>query len=205
MKNIFIILVTLLFFSCVKNSTLIPHYKMLNKDKEKYPSFLVDFFPDTLSKVYLTDNNMDTSSLCISFMTYDFNSEVYPENYLTKYNADDSLLITIKRETVIRWDQTKKVLYNDIFVNEKPYYPIPFFEEFDLSRLKVNNESVYSNETISGLSKDFCIYILDSKSGHYWDGLKPLYYMPEGWKNGYTKGLSINNKKKITIYWFILW
>lgn len=36
-------------------------------------------------------------------------------------------------------------------------------------------------------------------------GLEPLDYMPKGWKNGYSKGICVNKKERVVIYWLIIW
>jgi hypothetical protein len=177
-----------------------------------FPSFLVDFFPDTLSGKYSTIVNVDTTSQCIYFMNYDFESKDLTklQKYLAKkstqnYVPSDTSLVTIKTESVIYWDDSKKVFYKEIIKNNTYYYPIPFFEKEEFRGIGINSEKIYSNINTSGLSDDFVIYILDRKSGLYWKGLKPNKYMPIGWKNGYSKGICINKNQKIVIYWVIIW
>lgn len=171
------------------------------EDLRSFPSALVDIFPDTLGKFSLIVKGVDTTSQCIYFMSFDFDKKINLENYLMKYNAEDSNLITIKRESILWWDRSKKVYYDSLFIKNRLYYPIPFFEK--------NNDlpfdNIFSDATISGLSKNFDIYVIDSKSGNYWKGLKPLDYMPNGWKNGYSKGICVNKKERVVIYWLIIW
>jgi len=182
------------------------------KELKLFPSYMIDFFPDTLSDIYSTVENIDTTSQCIYYMNYNFKSKniVELQDYLAKksmqsYVSSDTSLVTIKTESVIYWDDSKKIYYKRIFKNNTNYYPIPFFEKEEFGGIGINNENIYSNVNTSGLSNDFVIYILDSKPGLYWKGLKSNKYMPNGWKNGYTKGVCINEREKIIIYWVIIW
>ncbi len=200
----------LCFFSCNKheNNATIKYQKQL----KQFPSNMVDFFPDTLSGKYSTIENIDTTSQCIYYMYYDFepkniiNLKKYlAQKSLQNYIASDTSLVTIKTESIIYWDNSKKVYYKKIFKNNTNYYPLPFFEKEEFESIGINSENIYSNVSISGLHNDFVLYILDSKPGLYWKGLKPNKYMPKGWKNGYSKGICVNEKKGIIIYWLIIW
>lgn len=198
-KIMILIFIVLYYSSCTgeQNNNSLDY----QNDLRHFPPSFVDFFPDTLGKNSLTIKGIDTTSQCIYFMSFDFNKKINIENYLMKYNAADSNLITIKRESILWWDRSKKVFYDSLFIKDRLYYPIPFFEK--------NNDipfnDIFSETTISGLSKNFDIYVIDSKSGNYWEGLKPLDYMPNGWKNGYSKGICINEKERTVIYWVITW
>lgn len=194
-----------IFYSCTVqgNDALTEKYHQKLKG---YPTFLIDFFPDTITNTYYLESDNDTTSLCISFKYFNYKSKIdKPSDFLAKYTASNSNLITIKREIVYYWDRSKKIIYKSINKDSIYYYPIPYFELNDMSMIGVKTEDVYSENTACGLSEDFEIYVLDSKPGNYWNGLKPLDYMPEGWKNGYSKGICINEKSNFAIYWFVVW
>lgn len=200
MKKFFLLFLILNYFTaCVDGQS--SRSLDYQEDLRSFPSALVDIFPDTLGKFSLIVKGVDTTSQCIYFMSFDFDKKINLENYLMKYNAEDSNLITIKRESILWWDRSKKVYYDSLFIKNRLYYPIPFFEK--------NNDlpfdNIFSDATISGLSKNFDIYVIDSKSGNYWKGLEPLDYMPKGWKNGYSKGICVNKKERVVIYWLIIW
>jgi len=209
-NNILYLYLCLCFTSCLKceNRATLEY----QSDLKQFPAYLVDFFPDTLSEKYSTIKNTDTTSYCISYMNYDFESkniaklsEYLATKSIKKYIASDVSLVTVKRESITYWDDSKRVYYTSLFKNHTFYYPVPFFEKEEFENIGVNNESIYSQTNVSGLSNDFEIYILESKSGLYWKGLKPNEYMPKGWKNGYSKGICINKKKSIIIYWLLVW
>jgi len=119
------------------------------------------------------------------------------EKYVQKYLSSDPDLIVIRRKT-LRTENYKKT---------KVTHPIPFFETYCFSNAKdvVTTGDVYDHTTKSGLSKEFKIYVLESKKGKYWKKLESKKYMPEEWENGYSKGVAINDKKYIIIYWVVIW
>jgi len=183
------------------------------KDLKQFPTFMVDFFPDTLAGIYSTSQTVDTTNKCIYYLYYDLEprntlnlEKSLEKKCLKNYIASDTGLVTIISESILEWDNSKEVYYKTLLKNKTLYYPVPFFESDDnLDRIGVKSEDIFSKKNISGLSSDFVIYVLDSKSGIYWKGLKPNKYMPVDWKNGYSKGICINHKKGLTIYWVIIW
>ncbi|RYY00808.1 MAG: hypothetical protein EOO53_21245 [Gammaproteobacteria bacterium] len=178
------------------------------------PQFLKDHFPDHLPKDGTSTliTNTDTTSHCIYYFLLqygnDFVSQLDTTNIgqlLAIYDAADSNIISIKRETVTYWNPEKKKSYTDKIRDNKYYYPVPYFETNDLPFYKGDVKNIYSDKTLSGLSEGFKIHVLDFKTGNYWQGLKPLDYLPEGWQNGYSKGVAINKDKNVLIHWFIVW
>jgi len=74
--------------------------------------------------------------------------------------------------------------------------PIPLFEIDD-----------HKCNTMSGLTKDFIIYVLEAKPGRYIDDsyLEECDCLPEKWKHGYSKGVSMSDEKQVVIYWISVW
>jgi len=200
-RYILFLLIILFCSESCSNNTL-PKEGMIRykADLELYPNFLVDHFPKEIKKKpIIVDINNDTTNMCISFSLtkyYDQENDLLSFPIKVSYHATDSNLVVIKRSLLLRKSR-KRYSKEDLNNN----YPIPYFEFKDYSDFR----NAFSQETKSGLSKDFKINIIDSNVGGYWDGLKPLSYMPEGWKNGYSKGISINEKANIIIYWVIIW
>lgn len=215
MKNIRIISLVLLigFISCRKPVSYDNHATLVyQKDLKQFPSYMVDFFPNTISGIHSTVQAVDTTNKCIYYLYYDLEprntlnlEKSLEKKSLKNYIASDTGLVTIIPESILEWDDSKEVYYNTLLKNNTQYYPVPFFEAENFEQIGVKSRDVFSNKTISGLSNDFVIYVLESKSGIYWKGLKPNKYMPEDWKNGYSKGVCINHKNGLTIYWLIIW
>ncbi len=124
---------------------------------------------------------------------------------ISKFKSSDTDIISVKRETVNYWNPEKSRPYKDVVFSDRFYYPIPYFEKHSSLEYRGDINDIYSDTTVSGLSNDFMVYVFDYKPGIYWKGLSPLNYMPTEFKNGYSKGIALNEKKKIVIYWFIIW
>lgn len=182
---------------------------------KQVPAFLSNHFPkeipNNLQASLIT--NTDTTSHCISYMLYQYGDEAIKmfnvsntgNRVIAKYNATDTSIISIKRETVTYWNPEKKKYYIDTLQYNRSYYPVPFFETENLLSYKGDVKDLYSSKTPSGLSGDFMLYVFDFKPGKYWKGLKPSDYMPRGWENGYSKGAAISKSKSVVIHWFVVW
>lgn len=182
---------------------------------DRIPQFLRNHFPpdiqDHVQASLIT--NTDTTSHCVYYLLMQFGDSPVNEfeainkanSVLAQYEATDTSIISVKRETVTYWKPEKKKYYTNKTQNEKYYYPVPYFETEDHLLYKGDAKDIYSEETQSGLAKDFVIYVYDFKTGKYWNGLNPLDYMPKGWENGYSKGVAVSKSKSVVIYWFLVW
>jgi hypothetical protein len=204
MKNICVFFTCIIFFYSCSQSKVNERYK---NDLRKFPSFLIDFFPSNLLDQYVSSMNVDTTSQCIFYQLYVFNPDKTVFNKfraIQEYNPNDSFLITIKRKTLFDWSYKEKNFYESINRNQRKYFPILFFEKIEMvNNLKKIN--IFSDVSESGLNKNFKIYVVESKTGNFWHGLKPLDYMPTGFKNGYSKGFCVNEVDNVLIYWFVVW
>lgn len=84
---------------------------------------------------------------------------------------------------------------------EDPYIPIPNFRNL------LRGTPMIEFHEHGRLSDNFSINVLDAKQGAFIDNdnLTEGIGLPEKWKNGYTKGIAINKKSNIVIYWFEVW
>ena len=74
--------------------------------------------------------------------------------------------------------------------------PVPLFEIDE-----------YKGSTMSGLTEDFILYVLDAEPGKYIDDkyLQECNCLPDNWKHGYSKGVAMSDKKHTIIYWLVVW
>lgn len=217
-SNIVIFLFVVLLFACgekkgsfekwrIEEATLSYKEQLRRID---FPKETIDDFPDSIKhlpvKMY-THLDPEFSSQSILFFEYFVSKHAQDvvQNSLAKYSASNDSLLVIENHRIGTFTKRYKS-YRDFDIS-LGYYPIPFFkkEEYNHTEDVVYTEDVYSDSTVSGLSEDFIIYILNSKPGIYLENLKPLVYMPNGWENGYSKGVCINIKKKVVIYWTLIW
>ena len=57
------------------------------------------------------------------------------------------------------------------------------------------------------LDENFVIYVLETRSGEYMnkDELTTDNKFPLNWKNGFSRGLAINEQEKHVLYWLTIW
>lgn len=207
LRLLILIFFNILFISCSSQQTkTIDSYESALK---KIPDSMVSYFPKHLSEIYYYRENFETANQCIYFANYVFDNKdsllINKIQYLVKYNAADTSLVTIKNINYTDRYKTKRVIHTTLKKQDQTYYPILYLEPFDAAEQKVIGYNICSNSTPSGLTNDFDIYIIDSKPGKFWDGLAGVNYLPNEWKNGYSKGISINKNKSVIIYWIVIW
>jgi hypothetical protein len=80
-------------------------------------------------------------------------------------------------------------------------YPVP-----DILNIILNDPYV-DNEIKNKLNNKITLYIIDSKSGISInkDYLSKDNCMPNEWRNGYSRGVAIDDTGSITIYWLEIW
>jgi len=170
---------------------------------KQIPEYLWSHFPEYLTKgftltyaINAKDDNIVLYNLYIP-LSDSINNTIGNLQYIVEYLSNDKYLIAINS-----WEaRIRDKHYKEIQIENKIYYPVPYFWGSPNKQYL----NLFNPNTKSGLSSDFVIYVIDSKSGVYWDGLKPKDYMPDGWENGYSKGVCINEKEKVIIYWFVVW
>jgi len=180
-----------------------------NKVKKEFKDY-IDFFPkynQATCKVVTWSLDKET----------EFNLKVVFSFSKTEF---EKILKNIKKKSIAQYSSSSKCLLvlnrfdthenygspeSDEIQNElidlpcyKNLYPIPNFSVFS---------DYYSDKTTCKLKKGFSIYVLDAKPGFFLkqNKLTEGKYMPVYWKNGFSKGVAINEKERIAIYWIIIW
>lgn len=180
------------------------------------PDRFLDHFPDKLTSQYTFLESQlelkETSCIYCVLYEYNLNGEwldsleyALQNNHIAKYRADDSDLIVLKKNRVVKKsDNNNGIIPPD--TEKTPRYPIPFFyeREFPKDQYYPQKEDVYAN-TLCGLSEMFSIYIIESKPFILKEKLPDLKDMPLGQGCGYSKGVSINKKKQAVAFWLIIW
>lgn len=218
MKNIYLIIFVFLnllscnrFYNTSNNSLLEEDTRAYNENKKEsdISSVLLDHFPQSIERAgygygYVTNVNKEPISYMLTYYNVDIGyldsvELPYIKQNIQSYCVNDSALIVVDFE-----NNHKRICSDydqDIFI---PYFKAkenPYYDEFNLTVA-----DLYSANSRSGLVNDFIVYILDSKQGKYWEErLIPLENMPKGWGNGYSKGICLNRKKGVIIYWTIIW
>ena len=129
---------------------------------------------------------------------------VLESSCIAKYVGSDTCFLIpfrfLNKENILhRNDMSKSQIMNLSEVNyrscSKSKYPVPNFW----------SNKFTSQETEWKLSNDFVLYVLDSKPGLYANNLKKETFMPDAWKNGFSKGVAVSENKSVVIYWLIIW
>jgi len=215
-KQYTILVISILIFVSCGNTKLnrkasFTSLHKLQQNQSIYPSFLIDFFPKNVGTEGFVLKTTDITNECVYMIYYDKVTSdriLSIENASQKksiaiYNATDPNLVSIRCKSIIHEDPSMEMFYDKIKKGNLMYYPTIYFER-DSDYVK-EPSVIYDSNSQIGLSKDFTVYILDSKAGKFWKGLPPSEHMPKGWENGYTKGICINKKQNLLIYWFVVW
>lgn len=171
----------------------------------------VNHFPRQINSVYtvkhtLTGRFGPTSLMLSEFVSsayLDSLKNYYSQNHDKTYHSSDSCLLVVNKFTTKeneyktrKASNKEKVDYlNKNCLEEK--LPIPNFYDFENA----------TDSTICKLTPGFIVYVLEAKSGVFWDDkyLVKTNYMPVEWEHGYSKGIALNEKTMEVIFWFILW
>lgn len=222
-KSLLIISYILVFITCTnsvdKQKFIKERLKNVNIEYQQeiretpIPKSLLNHFPHNIKYMPVgREMSYEISNKRISYMLFEYN---VPRTILDSINnhyikvatqislGNASNLYIVKNALQLK-------LYGEASLCKKDtvkLYPIPFFgpREYSNPEDVVTKEDMYSKSNESGLSDNFVIYVLDSEPGNYRKELEPLYYMPEEWKNGYSRGVCINKKIGVIIYWVIIW
>ena len=217
MKNhivpILIVLVMLDLAGCLpgKESALREANLEYSQDKEYFNSSYVDHFPGRLNSLAVA-MKLDTSEADdhIRFLLFQYNNkekcdsvrEVANRDAMAVYKPDDTCLLVVNRFTTIEnWKiKDKSALIIPDEINRDCYrnkLPVPNFWDYP---------GTISTSDVK-LPEDYTLYVFDAKAGNYWDKdtLTGGQYMPDGWKNGYSKGVAVSEKRNDLIFWLLFW
>ncbi len=217
-KNLLTLTILLLSISCTITTTKKEREKSIREFKErikKYDPSFVDHFPsnlntnDNISFIERSAQTFGETSIFLSL--YDADSMVVSKlkdkltrNAIANYHPNDSSLLVLNRFTdtknllsIRSARKSPEMIWLIDSVDYKNKYPVPnfFFSRYSTPK------------TISRLPADFRLYVIDAKPGRFWENkyLSNGKFMPEKWKNGYSKGIAIDQTDRNIIYWFAIW
>lgn len=198
------------FLSCDRYVGRYDSFKIdLDTAKSHFPKELIEHFPDrmTLPAGYIQGFESDENNVSLILeQEYEDNildtiQDYFQYRALAVYPADESCLFVVNR---FAHNSSKGVMYNRYNSEmERPascsddYLPVPNFWEKTKATLT----------TPSRLPKDFTIYVLEANKATIGKELNSRWerWMPDDWKNGYSKGIAINKNSKEVLYWTIMW
>ncbi len=155
---------------------------------------ILDKFTSKVVFVYLEVEGENIDSLVYSFSKRKIASYSFFDDcnlIVNKFQKNTSYSSYIGKEWLYEnWLEEK----NDCL---KSKFPIPNFIGIGQGKMK----------DVIGLSDDYEIYVLESKSGKYFDESyysKPIL-MPKTWERGFSKGVAINQSLGKVLYWSVVW
>lgn len=181
--------------------------------KKEVDSWLVKHFPSLLNgEISVHINSKIESKNNIGFYLYEYNVElsklkkiqaISEKSAVAHYKMEDTLIFVINRFETLQTDYNGKIpkIDDSLYVDSTLYarlYPVPNF---------IGYEKPVKTKNGIWLPTGFDLYVLEAKSGDYCTefDLKENFQMPKGWKNGFSRGIAINEKEKTIIYWGVLW
>lgn len=125
------------------------------------------------------------------------------KNIVAQYKSSDTSLLIVNRFETIQTYQTQELpqVIDSSLINRTCYVgklPIPNFVNYEY----------YDSSRVLRLDSTFEIYVLAAKAVKSWKGkfnMEPLMTMPPNWRNGYSKGIAVSQKKNTIIYWVVIW
>lgn len=225
MKNKYLVvfMVCTLFTQCISQESDLK--KVNNEYKNihlaRFDRDFVSQFPNTITSSLNTMISAEnTVRGFIGIILYEYQMDIdslknieteIKRKAIQQYNSSDKCLLVINRFDT---DESYKypeniVLPDSISINKTCYkdlLPIPkFFRYTNEISNPIKEDGVDNPESETMLPVGFNIYVLEAKSGNYFDkyDLIPNRQMPDGWKNGYSKGVAISQKHRCVIYWSV--
>lgn len=197
MKNKLCILLIILTLQSCLNLTDPEHQAQYIESYRSFEKELVSHFPKKIpnnwiqlsqgSPKYINEYSSTTElSLKIQVISKEkferLKKQLVKDAKVIKNSTDSCLLIVDSKE-------------NQNLTNCNIYFPIP-------------QETLYDFEGNKYLRQENCeVVLLDYKSGIFIKNeyLTEKEYLPENWRNGYSKGYAFDNSKQTIMYWLIIW
>lgn len=209
--NYLLTLIVFIIVSCADHSRVEINEDLKTYKNETFGLYFTNHFPNQIetklgSLLRVTDE--DKNDIGLYLVELNASTEIIKEalnnignNYIIKYNIEkySCLLIVNMFETPETKSEYKNVTITDSnLINKdclKEKYPIPNFIDYQ----------EYTGEDF--WDENFDIYVIDAKSGKFSEkyNLKPNPQMPNKWKNGFSRGITVNREKRIIVYWTVIW
>lgn len=208
MKQILPFLIIIISISCKRNGGSANDLESeFLKVKEQFAPQMTSHFPSKItypaSFRYLPGSKYSNTNIYLSVThkvgQLDSLMRELKSQAIANYSAADSCLLIINRfyrktEYGFNNSYSKKLARAQNCSSE--HMPVPNFYH-------VTNDSSES----FNLTTDFMLFVIDARVGNYSNKPNPNWgrYMPETWKNGYSKGCAISLEKKVALFWLSIW
>lgn len=217
MRYCVLIILLVIHTGCNSNRNKLVNDKILSDLNAKYSEAkaffgkdFVNHFPKNISKDNITFNEGFSPELgnleliLIDHLVNNSSTSIIAEfkkKSIAIYEANDSCLLIVNRfATRDNYYNIELSAADKLMINNKcssDHYPVPNFWHNDFT----------TEKTQCKLPSDFRLFVLEAKSGKYFDEdkLTDGRFMPRKWKNGYSKGVAISQVRNVIIYWLVIW
>lgn len=216
MRLLIVLFMLVTTIGCTFNqNNFTPQEKLLYDLNNKYDSIreffedkMINHFPRTIDSntISFTESlspDFGDIELIYTAKTTDLSLELKKigRSPIAIYNADDTCLLIVNKYATSANYYKLKSPDNESNIKSlgcyKDKYPVPNFWHNDYT----------VEDTQCKLPDDFKLYVLEANAGIYLNKkyLTDGKFMPDNWKNGYSKGVAISEKRKVIIYWVIIW
>ena len=181
--------------------------------RREFDNWLVKHFPKDFSgETFNFSSSKNFTKHDVGFYLYEYDvsfsglqalQKRVERNAVAHYQTDDSLIFVINRFETLKTDYERSIpkikdlhyLDSALFAG---LYPVPNFLDYE-KPIRTRN-GIW-------LPKDFDLYVLEAKSGVFCKEfeLTENFQMPQGWKNGFSRGVAIHKKDRTVIYWGVMW
>ena len=215
MKKLLIVLLAFFIVACSKQNTKNQNSSSIYKGdiqriEKHFPTGMLEHFPNKLNGSYMFEvdypSTIKHNNRCGVILVNYYNDKFFQidtllDNIEYKVKPDEKCLLVVDMFD----DKATGEVYLD---NLKKYCteflpPIPNFY-----KILRDEEQIEFLESGSGrLSDKYTLFIYESKKGKFLpDKNLPFGYgLPNQWKNGISKGIALNKKDKIAIFWLEIW
>lgn len=174
--------------------------------KRNFEPEQIDHFPEKLvSEVATIQFLQEIEKNDINLMLYEFELsdkqiKLIREKFdavqgVKKYHSSDSNLLYVTSNM----PDVSIGLRQKHNLNSRPKTSLPI--------VALSNYPLDNPEFDKMANGEFDIYVVDAKPDKVkkYSDLPPNPNMPSGWQNGISKGVSINEKDKVVVFWTVIW
>jgi len=144
------------------------------------------------------------------------NSSQGSPKYINEYNGKAELSLTIRIASRKKFeDQKMELMTNSKIVINSLDSCLLIVDAKELQYLSacdscypVPRNAIYDFDSDKLLKRENCeVALIDYKSGIFAESkyLDEKEYLPDKWRNGYSKGYAFDNNKQTIMYWLIIW
>lgn len=182
------------------------------QQRDVFDSHYVSHFPDELSgNIYTMLSNQHTAKNDVGFLLYQYDvpddilkerETFFRRRSIAHYKPSDSCLIVVNSFETLKTLEERIIVtaIDTALLREKERcstFPIPSF--IDVKAPVLTGEVK--------LNEHYTIYVLEARQGVFDKRLQlnPSAQMPSNWGNGFSRGVAVNPREKVLIYWFVMW